>query len=205
MILLEQNYRNDPLSQGRLLNLFEGKTIDYIVRNPDGPTRIVQGRVVRSGYVPHYDAMAQYGQQYAATQMASARGGAGEPIVEVDGKLQFSLPGQPVFPALGTDTVLQPSVDWTLYSAQPARFDAELSYVSGGMSWAADYNIVAPENGDTLDLAGWVTLDNQSGRAPLAAALPDGWRRRSQTRASPTRADSIACRTAGLGADRYTG
>jgi hypothetical protein len=39
-----------------------------------------------------------------------------------------------------------------------------LSYVSGGMSWSADYNIVAPENGDTVDLVGWVTLDNQSGK-----------------------------------------
>ncbi len=108
--------------------------------------------------------MDQYGPQYAANQMAVARGGAGEPIIEVGGKLQFSLPGQPIFPALGGDTILKPTLDWILYSAQPARFDAELSYVSGGMSWSADYNIVAPENGDSLDLVGWVTLDNQSGR-----------------------------------------
>ena len=80
------------------------------------------------------------------------------------GKLQFSLPGQPIFPALGDDTILKPALDWILYSAQPARFDAELSYVTGGMSWSSDYNIVAPETGDTLDLVGWVTLDNQSGK-----------------------------------------
>jgi hypothetical protein len=82
----------------------------------------------------------------------------------VGGQLQFTLPGEPIFPALGDDTILRPALDWIVYSAQPARFDAELSYVTGGMSWNADYNIVAPEAGDTLDLVGWVTLDNQSGK-----------------------------------------
>ena len=31
--VLEQNYRNDPVSQERLLNLYEGKTIEFAVRN----------------------------------------------------------------------------------------------------------------------------------------------------------------------------
>src|ERR1043166_6943465 len=34
--VLEQNYRNDPVSQERLLHLYEGKVIDFQVRNPDG-------------------------------------------------------------------------------------------------------------------------------------------------------------------------
>jgi hypothetical protein len=91
-------------------------------------------------------------------------GGAGQPVIELGGKLQFTLPGLPIFPALGDDTILKPALDWILYSAQPAKFDAELSYVSGGMTWSSDYNIVAPETGDTLELVGWVTLDNQSGK-----------------------------------------
>jgi hypothetical protein len=164
--VLEQNYRNDPVSQERLLGLYEGKTIDFAVRNPDGSTRLVSGRIVRSGYVPHYQAMARYGAQYQNNQvaMASAAGGSGQPIIEVDGKLQFALPGMPVFPALTDDSILRPAFDWVLYSARAGKFDAELSYVSGGMSWSADYNIVAPETGDALELAGWVTLDNQSGK-----------------------------------------
>lgn len=50
------------------------------------------------------------------------------------------------------------------FSQQAERFDAELSYISGGMNWTGDYNIVAPETGDTLELVGWVTLDNQGGK-----------------------------------------
>ncbi len=162
--VMEQNYRNDPVSQERLLNLFEGKSIEFAVHNQDGTSRIVTGRIVRSGYAPHYQAWDRYGAQYAANQSAMISGGTGQPIIEVNGKLQFSLPGQPVFPALGDDTILKPTLDWIIHSSRPARFDAELSYVSGGMTWASDYNIIAPETGDTLDLVGWVTLDNQSGR-----------------------------------------
>src|ERR1035441_3740464 len=48
-------------------------------------------------------------------------------------------------------------------AASSVRFSSR-SYVTGGMTWSADYNIVAPETGDVLDLLGWVTLDNQSGK-----------------------------------------
>jgi hypothetical protein len=32
------------------------------------------------------------------------------------------------------------------------------------MTWQADYNIVAPEKGDLVDIVGWVTMDNQTGK-----------------------------------------
>ena len=164
LVILEQNYRAEPISQELLLNLYEGKTIEFVIHSQDGATRVVSGKIVRSGYVPHYQAMGRYGTQYQYGQMAAAGGGNGQPIIEVNGKLQFSLPGEPIFPALGDDTILKPALDWIIHSGVAAKFDAELSYVTGGMTWNADYNVVAPETGDTLDLVGWVTLDNQSGK-----------------------------------------
>jgi len=149
--VLEQNYRNDPVSQDLLLRLNEGKTIEFIVDNRDGTTRTVRGTIIRSGYAPR-------------RVQPMSNNPAPQPIIEVEGKLQFALPGQPIFPALGDDTILKPTLDWILYSAQPAKFDAELSYVTGGISWTADYNVVAPDEGDVLDLVAWVTLDNQSGK-----------------------------------------
>ena len=164
--ILEQNYRNDPISEGLLLNLFEGKTLEFETNTNDGQGHpiIVKGRVVRSGYVPHYEAYQRYGQQYYQQQMAISQGGAGQPIIEVNGRLLFNLPGRPVFPSLGDDTILKPTLDWQLQSSEAGHKVAELSYVSGGMSWHADYNIVAPEKGDVADVVGWVTLDNQSGK-----------------------------------------
>src|SRR5438046_8923954 len=49
--ILEQNYRNDPVSQELLLSIFEGKTIDFLVTEPNQPSKIVFGKIVRSGYV----------------------------------------------------------------------------------------------------------------------------------------------------------
>jgi len=162
--ILEQNYRNDPISQELLLSLFEGKTIDFLVTPPNEPSRIVSGKVIRSGYVVHAQAaMQRYGQSYAMAQYNMA-GGTAQPIIEVDGKLRFSLPGQPLFPRLGGDTILKPTIDWKINADKAGKLNAELAYVTGGMSWEADYNVVAPENSDLIDLVGWVTMDNQSGK-----------------------------------------
>ncbi|HVV46061.1 MAG TPA: hypothetical protein VHC72_12690, partial [Bryobacteraceae bacterium] len=157
--ILEQNYRNDPISQDHLLSLNEGKTIDFSVRNPDGSTRIVHGKIIRSGS----SVIPLNAQRYVSDQSAIAPAGT-QPIIEVDGKLQFGLPGQPIFPALGADSILKPALDWILYSPRAARMNAELSYITGGLSWNSDYNIIAPDNGETMDLVGWVTLTNQSGK-----------------------------------------
>jgi len=100
--ILEQNYESDPLSEGLLLRKSEGKTLDFEITMPQtGERRIVPGKILRSGYVPHTAALQRYGQQYAMSQMIySQPQGGGQPIVEVDGKIQFGLPGKPIFAAL---------------------------------------------------------------------------------------------------------
>ena len=156
--ILEQNYRNDPVSQDLLLSLFEGKTIDFKV---NGQT--IQGKIIRSGYVPHTSAMNTYGEEYQQQQMTIASE-SGQPIIEMDGKIRFGLPGQPLFPDLGDDTILKPTLNWVIQSADAGKYDAEIGYLSDGFSWEADYNLVSPEQGDDVDMVGWITLDNQSGK-----------------------------------------
>jgi hypothetical protein len=163
--VLEQNYRADPISESLLLSLSEGKTIDFLVQR-EGKQEVVPGKIIRSGYTPHnYMAMNRYGSQYYQAQMAYAQGGNEQPIVEIEGKLRFGLPGTPMFPSLGDDSVLKPTLQWLLSSDQAGSLRAEFSYVTGGLTWEADYNIVAPDKGDTVDLVGWVTMDNQSGKS----------------------------------------
>jgi len=145
--ILEQNYRNDPVSQELLLSLFEGRTIDFQnIRIKDNTQirELIPGKIVRSGFIP---------------------GGNNEqPIIEVNGKLQFSLPGQPLFPDLGSDTILKPAFNWLLQSDTPGKFDAEVGYITGGFDWSASYNLVSPEKGDIVDLVGWITMNNNSGK-----------------------------------------
>ncbi|MGC2742273.1 MAG: hypothetical protein WA672_03740 [Candidatus Angelobacter sp.] len=161
--ILEQNYRSDVASQGRLLDLYEGKTIDFLVLDKDGNRKLIPGKIIRSGYTPHSQAYSTYDQQYYQAQQAYAATNS-EPIIEIDGKLQFGLPGPPIFPALSSDTILKPTLSWLLQSDRPGNTNAEFSYVTGGMSWHADYNVVAPVSGNLLDIVGWVTLDNQTGK-----------------------------------------
>jgi hypothetical protein len=146
--IIEQNYRADPVSQPLLLSLYEGKTLDFL-QQPNDPKSAVRGRIIRSGYV---------------SPRMGYSGEVREPIIEVDGQLRFGLPGIPVFPALIGDTILKPTLNWVLQSDKAGETNAEFSYVTGQITWSADYNLVAPETGDQLDLVGWVTVNNQTGK-----------------------------------------
>jgi len=154
--ILEQNYRNDAISQELLLSYYEGKTIDFLVQRGDKPETI-RGKIVRSGYVPS----ATYANGYPQP-------GYGQPIIEMDGVLRFGLPGLPLFPALSGDSILKPTLSWALETNDPGKFNAEISYVSGGMSWEADYNLVVSDKStpkfDVIDMIGWITMRNQSGK-----------------------------------------
>jgi len=163
--ILEQNYESDPLSEGLLLRKSEGKLLDFEITLPSGEKKNIKGRVLRSGYVPHTAAFQRYGPQYAYAQSAYANPeGGGQPIVEVDGKIQFGLPGKPIFDALDPKAFLKPTLLWKLWCGEAGKHEVEFSYLTGGMRWEANYNAVAPEKGDTFDIVGWVTLENMSGK-----------------------------------------
>src|SRR5207237_10723358 len=48
--VLEQNYRNDPVSPEMLLSFYEGKTIDFVVGRSNGTDDTIKGKIIRSGY-----------------------------------------------------------------------------------------------------------------------------------------------------------
>lgn len=162
--ILEQNYRNDPVSEQLLLSLFEGETIDFQINvTSHGEPEVVQGKIIRGGYGPN------------TTQYYAYRNSTGQeppaPIIEVDGKLRFSLPGEPLFPSLQDDNILKPSLNWRLFSESDTRFEAELAYISGRMSWKADYNVIGKGDTDLVDIIGWITIDNHSGKVFQDAAV----------------------------------
>jgi len=140
--ILEQSYRNDPADESLLLRLFEGKTIEFSMRG-ENSARIVQtGKIIRG----------------ADRQTGLS------PIIEMEGKLRFDLPGKPLFPSLGDNTILQPTFTWQIGAGEAATLDAELAYVTGGFSWNANYNLLLPEKGEGLDMVGWISVKNESGK-----------------------------------------
>lgn len=151
--ILEQNYDAGVVNQQWLLDKFEGKTLNFQVAGPFtavdangdvrlAPAQIVQGRVIRAGQ---------------------------DPLIEVDGRMQFQLPGTPLFPADTQGLLLKPTLRWQIESQQPERFTAELDYITEGLSWQATYNVVVPEAAETgnaeekADVLGWITIQNDSG------------------------------------------
>ncbi len=67
------------------------------------------------------------------------------------------------FPALPDALITRPALQWTLSSSAGGDQDVTLTYLADGINWSADYNILLDD--DRLDIKGWVTLSNHSGRA----------------------------------------
>lgn len=149
--VVEQSYRGDPVDQARLLRMFEGETIDFL-KVIDDKEVIQKGKIIRAPSLVM--ATNPYGNQQQKRL---------EPIIELDGQLITRLPGTPLFPSLGDDSILEPTLSWKLHSDRSAAFDAQLSYLTDGISWKSDYNLVLPEEGDDVTLTGWVSIENNTG------------------------------------------
>lgn len=67
------------------------------------------------------------------------------------------------FPALPDGLITRPTLRWLVNSATTGEQQIELTYLTGGISWMADYNILLATDNSKLDLNGWVTLSNTSG------------------------------------------
>jgi hypothetical protein len=154
----EQNYDAGVVDQQWLMEKYEGKTINFLIGNNamvDGkfiPGPVVPGKIIRAG------------------------NSQSQPLIEVNGQMQFQLPGTPLFPASTDGLLLKPTLRWQINSEKPQKFLAELAYITGGLSWEATYNIVVPEAApgateEKADLLGWVTIHNQSGSEFPAARI----------------------------------
>jgi hypothetical protein len=143
--VVEQNYDAAIVNQDWLLQKYEGQTINfqtntYIEEKTHAQTPIlVRGKILR----------------------------ASPPLIEIDGKMQFQLPGMPLFPASTNGLLLKPTLRWQIASDHAASFPAELSYITRGFTWSATYNLVANAGAgsasEPMDIVGWITMQNNSG------------------------------------------
>jgi hypothetical protein len=138
----EQDYDAAVVNQEWMLRKYEGKTIQFSVdKGEHGEKGIVEGKIIRAGQ---------------------------QPLIEINGVMQFQLPGLPLFPATTDGLLLQPTLRWQIYSPTATHVAAELAYITHGMGWQATYNVVTPESKDVTgvergEIMGWVTIQNNSG------------------------------------------
>jgi len=59
------------------------------------------------------------------------------------------------FPALPDGLITRPTLRWLLQTATAGKQQVELTYLTGGMTWTADYTILLDKANTKLDLNGW--------------------------------------------------
>jgi hypothetical protein len=135
--ILEQSYRYDLLTPQKLLEKYVGKKVKVYRWNE------------KLGKDEAFDA-----------DVLSVQGG--QSVLKINGEITYDFPGRIAFPDVPQDLIAKPTLVWTLSSAQPKQ-KLEVSYLTHGLSWRADYVLVVNENDTLGDLTGWVTLNNTSG------------------------------------------
>jgi len=141
--VLEQNYRYDLLNRESLLERYRGQEVKAWV---DGDWQTV--RLLAHGTPPS-----------ESTPIGR--------ILEVDGGIHIE---GFILPALPEGLLLEPSLVWLIDSDKGGYHDVELSYITEGLAWQADF-VAVIDKANMLDLTAWVTLDNRSGRAYENARL----------------------------------
>ena len=93
------------------------------------------------------------------------------PVFEINGQIHLGYSGRLVLPSLPENLVAKPTLVWLLRNQTPAAQRVEASYLTGGITWKADYVMVVSADDRRSDLTGWVTIDNKSGATYGNASL----------------------------------
>ena len=145
--LLEQNFDYDLLSAQSLLGKYIGKRVTTIRTNP------ATGEETRE----------------EATVLANNDG----VVLQYADRIETGLPAniRLAYGDVPANLRDRPTLTIDLQSDKAGEQTADLAYLSGGFSWQADYVASLANNEKTVNLAGWVTLDNQSGSSYENATL----------------------------------
>ena len=150
--VLEQNYEYDLISHQKLLDKYLGKKIKIIDWNEykDRKT-IVEAELLSSGFNQGF-------------------GGGGE-VYKIDNEIYLGHPGTKVLPSLPDNLISRPTLSWLYRSKSAREYQLEVSYLTQGLNWSADYVFVVSAAKPTADISGWVTVNNHSGAAYKNAKL----------------------------------
>ena len=145
--LLEQNFDFDLLTPQTLLGKYVGKTVTVV----------------------RYNDQSNKETSEQATVLANNDG----VVLKYADRIETGLPanGRLVYSDVPVTLRDQPTLVVDLDSDKSGVQPVELSYLSGGLGWKADYVVSLADDEKALDLAGWVTLTNQSGAAYENAKL----------------------------------
>tara|TARA_R110000782_G_scaffold149437_2_gene242110 strand:+ start:795 stop:2255 length:1461 start_codon:yes stop_codon:yes gene_type:complete len=143
--ILEQNFDFDLLTPQKLLEKYVGKKVKIATMNPVTGEELIE----------------------EATVLSTNQG----VVVKIGDRIEMNPRGRYIFDKVPENLRDQPTLVLQLSSQSSQPQDVELSYLSSGLSWKADYVAELSADDTKLNLMGWVTLNNKSGTAYNNAKL----------------------------------
>jgi len=143
--IAEQNFNFDLLTPQSLLNKYVGQTVSIVKINPATGVESKESALV-----------------LAATEGV---------VLKMADRIETGLPGRITFENVPGNLRDRPTlvIEGTHHGHTAQAL--ELSYLTGGLAWKADYVAELNDTDDQLDLSGWVTLTNTSGTRYVNAKL----------------------------------
>jgi hypothetical protein len=143
--VLEQNFQYDLVSQDKILSKYIDKDIvAYLIYGDK--KEMIEGTLL----------------SYSGDQLI---------IKDKYGMIQILDSNNLVLPELPEGLITKPTLVWILEAAETGNHTLELSYMTSGMTWKANYVAVTNKDDTKLDLNGWVTVTNSAGTTFKDTAL----------------------------------
>ncbi len=92
-------------------------------------------------------------------------------LQDTDGRIQTLSSDNLMLPEIPEGLITKPTLQWLISAGETKNNTLELSYMTSGMNWKANYVIVINANDTNLDLNGWVTVTNNAGTTFKDASL----------------------------------
>jgi len=143
--VMEQNFDFDLLTPQKLLEKYVGKTVGLVRVNP-----------------------ATGAETTEQAQVLSANNGV---VLKIGDRIETGISGRITYGDVPANLRDRPTLVVQLQNKTLSEQNVELSYLTGGLGWKADYVAELNSNEDKLDLSGWVTLTNTSGTSYRNAKL----------------------------------
>ena len=143
--ILEQNFEYDLVTQQKLLEKFVGQKVDLVWLNPDTKK-----------------------EETVEATLLSTQGGN---IFQMGDKISLGHPGRIVLSKIPEGLSLKPALFWLLENKLAGAQRLEVTYLTSGINWKADYLAILNPADTQLDLTGSVTIENRSGAGYRNAVL----------------------------------
>lgn len=143
--VLEQNFDFDLLTPQKMLEKYVGQTVTVVRTNP-----------------------ATGAETSEVATVLSANNGV---VLQIGQRIETGIPGRLVFGQVPPNLRDRPTLVMALDNRGNPQQSVELSYLTGGLGWRADYVVEVNAADNQLDMSGWVTLTNTSGATYRNARL----------------------------------